>query len=127
MKQAWVRWFVAGVLLASGTLYYRFDPAQAGFFPPCPLRALTGLPCPGCGSQRCLHQLLHGNLHKAFALNPLLVLALPYVALGMLLEYSPLRTRWAMLRQHLYGYRAAQVSFVVIIVFWLFRLINRQL
>src|SRR4051794_18522002 len=70
---------VAGAAAALAVLY-RFDPATAGFFPPCPFRLLTGLRCPGCGSTRALHQLLHGQVGAALALNPLLPLSLP--ALG---------------------------------------------
>ncbi len=59
-----------------------FDPAGSALFPPCPLRALTGWYCPGCGSLRAIHQLLHGNLRLAFALNPLAVMALPFLTYG---------------------------------------------
>lgn len=60
-----------------------FDPATSGVFPPCPLRYLTGWYCPGCGSLRAIHQLLHGNLSAAWALNPLTVVLLPFLAYGM--------------------------------------------
>ena len=48
-------------------------------------RYVTGLLCPGCGTLRGLHQLLHGHLAAAFRLNPVMVLSLPllgYVALA---------------------------------------------
>ncbi len=60
----------------AGVLFF-FNPAEHGFFPRCFFRVLTGWDCPGCGGLRATHQLLHGNLRSAFALNPLLVLALP--------------------------------------------------
>jgi hypothetical protein len=60
-----------------------FDPATSGVFPPCPLRYLTGWYCPGCGSLRAIHQLLQGNLSAAWALNPLTVVLLPFLAYGM--------------------------------------------
>ncbi|HVO82287.1 MAG TPA: DUF2752 domain-containing protein [Terriglobales bacterium] len=60
-----------------------FDPATSGVFPPCPLRVLTGWYCPGCGSLRAFHQLLHGNLRNAWLLNPLAVVSLPFLAYGM--------------------------------------------
>ena len=59
-----------------------FDPATSGIFPPCPLRALTGWYCPGCGSLRAFHQLLHGNLANALALNPFAVIVSPFLAYG---------------------------------------------
>jgi len=60
-----------------------FDPATSGIFPPCPLHFLTGWYCPGCGSLRAIHQLLHGNLRAAWAFNPLSVLLFPFVIYGM--------------------------------------------
>jgi hypothetical protein len=56
-----------------------FDPV-----PPCPLRTLTGIPCPLCGSTRGVIAAVHGDLGHALALNPasigVLVLALLMVA-----------------------------------------------
>lgn len=60
-----------------------FDPATSGIFPPCPFRYLTGWYCPGCGSLRAIHQLLHGNLRAAWALNPLTVVLLPFLTYGL--------------------------------------------
>jgi len=59
-----------------------FDPAASLLFPPCPLYYFTGLYCPGCGSLRAFHQLLQGNLWAAFAMNPLAMVALPFVLYG---------------------------------------------
>jgi hypothetical protein len=60
-----------------------FDPATSGIFPPCPVHYLTGWYCPGCGSLRAIHQLLHGNLRVAWAMNPLTVVLLPFLAYGL--------------------------------------------
>ncbi|MDE5732371.1 MAG: DUF2752 domain-containing protein [Bacteroidales bacterium] len=38
---------------------------------------LTGLKCPGCGSQRALHQLLHLNIAEAIEYNALMVFSIP--------------------------------------------------
>ena len=62
-------------------LLYSYDPADSGIFPPCPVNYLTGLYCPGCGSLRALHRILHGNFIEALDLNPLMVIMLPFVAL----------------------------------------------
>ena len=69
----------AAVTLAAIVLYAR-DPAEDGSYPLCPLNATTGLYCPGCGTLRALHQLLHGRLDRSLALNPLTVLAVPFLA-----------------------------------------------
>jgi hypothetical protein len=61
-------------------LLFRFDPAAHGFYPVCFLHQTTGLQCPGCGSLRAMHQLLHGHLAAAWSFNPLLVSTLPLAA-----------------------------------------------
>lgn len=63
---------------------YLFSPAQYPFYPRCIFHSLTGLDCPGCGSLRALHQLLHGNIAVAFWLNPLFVLLLSAAGLFLL-------------------------------------------
>ena len=74
----------AGTAIAAALLMLRvYDPATSGVFPPCPVFYLTGWYCPGCGSLRALHQLLHGNLAAAWALNPLMILCLPFVLYGL--------------------------------------------
>ena len=63
----------AGLCVGVAVLFV-YDPARSSFYPRCLFRALTGLRCPGCGTARALHQLLHGNLKAALLLNPLTVL-----------------------------------------------------
>jgi hypothetical protein len=67
-------------LLFAGTLLFFFDPATASLYPPCLLRTFLGVQCPGCGSLRAAHQLLHGNLAAAWALNKPFLVALPLAA-----------------------------------------------
>jgi uncharacterized protein DUF2752 len=61
--------------------YFVFDPTKVSIFPPCMFHQVTGLDCPGCGAQRALHQLLHGNIVAALQLNAMFVLSLPIVVL----------------------------------------------
>jgi hypothetical protein len=63
---------------------YTFNPAKSAFYAPCPFHVLTGLYCPGCGSLRALHHLLHGDLAVAFEFNPLTVLSLPFLGYSFL-------------------------------------------
>ena len=53
------------------------DPRTARFAPVCPLYVTTGLHCPGCGTGRALHALVHGDLARAIRLNVLAVAAIP--------------------------------------------------
>lgn len=68
------------VLLAGAAVVYRFNPSEHGFYPRCMLYVTTGWQCPGCGSLRAAHALLHGEWEAAFRLNPLLLVLLPMLA-----------------------------------------------
>jgi hypothetical protein len=72
---------IAAVLALAGiAVLFFFDPAVAGFYPPCLFRTVFGAQCPGCGSLRAAHQLLHGNFAAAWMLNRFLLIALPLAA-----------------------------------------------
>jgi hypothetical protein len=69
---------VIGLLAAlAGAVLFCFDPARNGFYPVCGFHRTTGLLCPGCGSLRALHHLLHGEFTTAFHFNALVVCAVP--------------------------------------------------
>jgi hypothetical protein len=80
LKKAALIGALAGGTVATAVLF-RLDPATTPIYPECQFHRLTGLDCPGCGSLRALHELLHGHLLAALHLNLLLVLSLPLFAL----------------------------------------------
>lgn len=67
------------VIITASVVLFRYNPATSGLYPSSPFRVLTGLYCPGCGTLRGLHQLLHGQLITAFGLNPLMIISLPFL------------------------------------------------
>src|SRR5215475_918213 len=73
---SWVIWSSILAIGCGATLYF-FNPAQHGFYPVCTFYRTTGLLCPGCGTLRAMHQLLHGNLEAAVRLNAFTVSLLP--------------------------------------------------
>jgi hypothetical protein len=84
---------LSGAAVVATLVLRRVDPNVPGNpLPACPFYALTGLYCPGCGSTRCLHALVHLDLAHAMATNPLLVVALPLLAI-MALNAAGLRMR----------------------------------
>ena len=108
-------------LLIAGAVYlYVFEPGRSGFFPPCPFRLFTGLTCPGCGTTRALHEMMHGHILAAFALNPLLFLALPFLVFA-LLRYSSTAARNLRPPQSVLPAAYIYAIFFVIVGFWVFR------
>ena len=109
-----------GLLLLGAMYVFAFEPGKSGIFPPCVFRQLTGLQCPGCGSTRALHQLLHGHFLAAFTLNPLFVIATPLL-LYVLLKYTTLAFRGITPKPNALPARYIYLIFVVIVSFWIFR------
>lgn len=69
------------VLLALGIFYYTINPETFAYTPKCIFNSITGLHCPGCGTQRALHEVLHGNIWTGLQHNFLLLFAaiiIPY-------------------------------------------------
>ena len=72
-------------------VYYTLDPSEV-FFPRCPFYSLTGLKCPGCGTQRAIHQLLHHNLAGAVRYNALMVFSIPLLVFFVVADVC--KTKW---------------------------------
>jgi hypothetical protein len=72
-----VTWTLLLTGLALLVILYLKDPAEAGIYPACPSNAVSGYDCPGCGSLRATHHLLHGRIGEAWGYNALLLVALP--------------------------------------------------
>jgi hypothetical protein len=116
-----------GIAVIGLSLLYFFYPASGtSFHPKCPFHQLTGLHCPGCGSQRAASALLHGKLLQAIDLNVLFVLSVP------LIIYSAITFLWnafskKKLHQRIFYHPLFAKSLVVaILVFWLLRNIPIQ-
>ena len=69
---------LAGATVAGAALVVH-DPHQAHSYAACPVLALTGVYCPGCGSLRGIHDLATGHPCEAVAHNALLVPALVWL------------------------------------------------
>jgi hypothetical protein len=108
--------------LALLLIYGWFDPSSSHFFPKCPVKTLTHYDCPGCGSQRAIHALLNFEFREAFRQNALLVMALPYLTLGVVFNLikkpSENTMRW---RNRLFGHHATLIVLGIVITFALFR------
>lgn len=105
-------------------IYFFYNPSSTSdstFFLSCPLRTVTGFHCPGCGSQRALHQLFNLNFVNAFRLNPFMVLSLPIIlyALGLRIYNYLYETHyrvWFFYKKwFIYGY------FGLALIYWVLR------
>jgi len=68
------------VATAAATTYTGIlDPNTSHAFPLCPLKAVTGLDCPACGSLRAVHSLCHLDIAGAADHNLLFVVLAPFL------------------------------------------------
>ncbi|MDR1603134.1 MAG: DUF2752 domain-containing protein [Tannerella sp.] len=116
-------YFIAGVLvlIAGSFIYFSYNPATNVWFPKCPFLLVTGLKCPGCGSQRAIHDLLHFDFHGAFINNALLISSIPYILLlfaDYIVRYVRPQSSFHLLIQHPV---AIWIYFAFVLVFWVTR------
>lgn len=88
----------------------------------CTIHQLTGLECPGCGGQRALHLLLHGEILEALRYNALFVLGIPVL---IYLYYLIIRIYIIGDKSYLNSFfmtsKFAIIFLVVIVVFFILR------
>lgn len=83
----------AGVLGGLTLVLAVRDPHVPGSYGVCPVYAVTGLLCAGCGALRATHELATLDVAAAWALNPLWVLVVP-VLLGLWVAWLGVRAGW---------------------------------
>lgn len=107
------------LLLVFGGIYYALDPSASAVFPRCSFLSLTGYKCPGCGSQRAIHALLHGDVAGAFRHNAMLLVAIPWIALCLYAETR--RTRNPRLYARLNAPLLIWLFLAMVIIWWVLR------
>lgn len=118
-----IKWSIAIIfLIILAILYKTYNPNGNIYFPKCPFRELTGLKCPGCGSQRAIHYLLNFDILNAIKENVILVLSIPYILTGLVFDTlkkpNEKVLKW---RKVLFGQKAIFLILTVIIAFWILR------
>lgn len=120
-----IPFLIIGVLAFFGmlALYVFWSPSETNLFPKCPVYAVTGTYCPGCGSQRAVHQILNGNIIEGVRHNYLIAL------LGLVLSYQALMFIMNNVLQKgivnlLHNSKVTLGILVFVILFWILRNIS---
>ena len=117
MRRLLVIVLAVALLLVFGSIYYALDPSQSGFFPRCVFQELTGYTCPGCGTQRAVHALLHGDVAAALRYNAILLIAVPWIVLCLYAESQ--RTRNPRLYDRLNAPLLIWLFLALVLIWWL--------
>lgn len=120
MQSKALLWPLGSLAIFLGILYYIYDPSEVAIFPSCPFHSLTGMYCPGCGSQRALHSLLHLDIQKTLSYNLL------FIPMGLVVIYNTgielYNTRANNKMKNLvYTTWFPLVILAIVILFWIFR------
>lgn len=117
IKPKYIGLLLVGLILA--VLYYFINPS-INFFPKCPLYSTTGILCPGCGSQRALHDFLHLDFsgvigHNVLFLFGIFVLLYHFIILGMNTFFSKNYSNL------LYHKTTPIIILIIVVAYWILR------
>ncbi|MCE7043481.1 DUF2752 domain-containing protein [Dyadobacter sp. CY312] len=99
------------------SFYYLSDPEKSHVGFACLLHHSTGFLCWGCGGQRAFHELLHGNLQKAFELNALVFPVVGLLAHVLVCELTKQNPSYPLIRKR----RVSLGILILVIGFTIFR------
>jgi len=100
--------------------YYYVNPNKVNFLLKCPLYTTTGIYCPGCGSQRATHALLHLNFIEMFKQNLLYFFAIILLIyhFGIYLINKFFNKQY---RSILNYPKVPVIILIIVIIFWVLR------
>jgi hypothetical protein len=102
-------------------LYFFVDARHSGLFPACPFFSLTGLYCPGCGSQRAVSSLLHGDVMQAIGYNVMLVISLPLILYSAFVTVLNIFRAKPLVQKIFYSPLFVKVFLVAVVLFGVLR------
>lgn len=114
------KWIILVVSAGAVMLLFILNPENSPLFPRCPLNALTGLYCPGCGSQRAIHSFLHLHFVDAVSYNFLVFPAALLILYHYVHGWLNRKLRWK-LPNILYMKNTPWIILAVVVTFWIFR------
>jgi len=109
---------LGAILLA--VLFFILDPAKHQIFPRCIFNSVTGYYCPGCGSQRAIHSLLHLDFAGVVSYNFLFIPTFLLVLYHYSHAFLNLTFEWS-LPNILYLRSTPWIIFGVVMLFWILR------
>ena len=114
-------WAAALVVLVVilAVIYYFVDPMEVRWMPKCLWKVATGTDCPGCGSQRMAHALMHGDLRGAWRANAYALCMLPLIGFMVWLDFF--RGRHPRLYRRVYAPVAVWMLGASVFVWWVAR------
>nr|WP_320020673.1 DUF2752 domain-containing protein [uncultured Draconibacterium sp.] len=108
------------VIIGVAVIFFILDPAQHEIFPQCLFHSLTGGYCPGCGSQRALHSLLHLDFAGVVGYNFLFLPAVLFILYHYLYPLLNKAFGWK-LPNLFYKKQTPLIVLAIVVLFWIAR------
>lgn len=108
-------------LIAAGLLYFFADARTSYIFPKCIFYSITGLYCPGCGSQRAFSSLLHGDVLQALNYNLLFIICLPLLLYSAVVRVINVYRNAELEQGIFYSGFFVKMLLALIMIFWIAR------
>ena len=111
-----------GILVGLGFayVYSKVNPSEHQLFPKCTFHSLTGYHCPGCGSQRAIHDILNFRFLEGFKHNFLIGLGF-MVLLYQIYLWIRNRIKPEKKSNLLYQPKIAWAILIIVVSFWVLR------
>ena len=108
------------VIVGLAVLFFLLNPSEHQIFPRCIFNSLTGYYCPGCGSQRAIHSLLHLDFAGVIGNNFLFLPASLLILYHYL--YRPFNKKFNKNLPNIFYYKSTPwIIFAVVVIFAVLR------
>ncbi len=118
-KRAWIATIIAALAIVLAIVYYYFDPVEARWMPRCLWKVATGTDCPGCGSQRMAHALVHGDILGAWHANAFALCIIPLIGILLVLELN--REKYPKLYRKVHAPWVIWTLAAAVLIWWIVR------
>ena len=108
------------IFIGLAVLFFVLNPTEHEIFPKCVFHSVTGYYCPGCGSQRAIHGLLHLNFAGVVGNNFLFLPAVLLLFYHYSFSFLNKKFTWK-LPNIFYIKSTPWIIMGVIILFWVLR------
>ncbi|NOR75511.1 MAG: DUF2752 domain-containing protein [Draconibacterium sp.] len=108
------------IFMGLAVLFFVLNPAEHQIFPKCVFHSVTGYYCPGCGSQRAIHSLLHLNFAGVVGNNFLFLPAMLLFIYHYTFSFLNKKLNWKL--PNIFSLKSTPwIILGVIILFWILR------
>lgn len=108
------------IIIVLAVIFYFINPVEHQLFPKCIFHSVTGYHCPGCGSQRAIHSLMHLNFKGVISNNFLFLPAAFLIIYHYLHPVLNKKLKWK-LPNIFYFKKTPWIIFGVVVLFWILR------